>query len=90
MTNFRHSGVLAAREHLLAGQPMTRLEAIVLFGVPDLTKLISDLRRDGFVVETRQVAYVAAVARVNHHAVLQPPANLPVKEITLTDYWVSR
>lgn len=90
MMNFRHSGVLAAREHLLSGQPMTRLEAIVLFGVPDLTKLISDLRRDGFIIETRQVAYAAAVARVNRHAVLKPPANLPVKEITLTDYWVSR
>ena len=90
MMNFRHSGVLAAREHLLSGQPMTRLEAIVLFGVPDLTKPISDLRRDGFIIETRQVAYAAAVARVNRHAVLKPPANLPVKEITLTDYWVSR
>jgi hypothetical protein len=90
MTNIRHSGVLAAREHLLSGEPMTRLEAIILFGVPDLTKLISDLRREGFVVHTRQVAYVAAVTRVNRHAVLKPPANLPIKEITLTDYWVGR
>ena len=43
MSKFRHSGVLAAREHLLAGEPITRLEAIILFGVPDLTKLISEL-----------------------------------------------
>ncbi|WP_423141782.1 hypothetical protein ACOYW6_13310 [Parablastomonas sp. CN1-191] len=90
MTNNRHSGLLAAREHLLSGQPMTRLEAIILFGVPDLTKLISDLRRDGFIIEARQINYAAAVVRVNRHAVLQPPANLPVKEITLTDYWVSK
>jgi hypothetical protein len=90
MSKDRHSGVLAAREHLLSGEPMTRLEAITLFGVPDLTKLISDLRRDGFIVHTRQVPYLVAVTRVNKHAVLQPPANLPVKEITLTDYWVGR
>ena len=90
MSNVRHSGVLAAREHLLSGEPMTRLEAIILFGVPDLTKLISDLRREGFIVHTRQVAYVAAVTRVNRYAVLQPPANLPVKEITLTDYWLGK
>lgn len=90
MSKDRHSGVLAAREHLLSGEPMTRLEAITLFGVPDLTKLISDLRRDGFIVHTRQVSYLVAVTRVNKHAVLQPPANLPVKEITLTDYWVGR
>nr|WP_314472202.1 helix-turn-helix domain-containing protein [uncultured Sphingomonas sp.] len=90
MSKDRHSGVLAAREHLLSGEPMTRLEAITLFGVPDLTKLISDLRRDGFIVHTRQVPYLVAVTRVNKHAVLQPPANLPVKEITLTDYWIGR
>ena len=88
MNKHRHTGVLAAREHLLAGDPMTRLEAIILFGLPDLTKLISDLRREGFVIHTRQVSYVTAVTRVNRHAVLEPPANLPVKEITLTDYWV--
>jgi hypothetical protein len=90
MISIRHSGILAAREHLLSGEPMTRLEAIVLYGVPDLTKLISDLRRDGFIIHTRQVSYLAAVVRVNRHAVLEPPSNLPVKEIMLTDYWVSR
>ncbi len=90
MTTVRHRGVLAAREHLLSGKPMTRLEAIILFGVPDLTKIISDLRREGCVIHTRSVPYVAAVMRVNQHAVLQPPANLPVKEIVLTDYRVGR
>jgi len=90
MTKQRHSGVLAAREHLLSGKPMTRLEAMVLFGVPDLTKIVSDLRREGFVVHTRDVSFVAAVMRVNEHAVLQPPANLPVRDIQLTDYRVGR
>lgn len=86
----RHSGIVAAREHLLSGKPMTRLEAMVLFGVPDLTKIISDLRREGCVVHTRSVSFIAAMMRVNEHAVLQPPANLPVKEIVLTDYRIGR
>lgn len=90
MTTIRHSGVLAAREHLLSGKPMTRLEAMILFGVPDLTKIISDLRRQGCIIHTRPVTYVAAMLRVNEHAVLQPPANLPVKEIILTDYRVGQ
>lgn len=90
MTAIRHSGVLAARDHLLSGKPMTRLEAMILFGVPDLTKIISDLRRQGSIIHTRPVTYVAAMLRVNEHAVLQPPANLPVKEIILTDYRVGQ
>ena len=84
------SRVLAAREHLLDGQLLTRLEALILFGVPDLTKIISDLRKEGFVVMSRSVPYATVLTRVNKHAVLQPPPNLPVKEIVLTEYWVNR
>lgn len=84
------SRILAAREHLLGGALLTRLEALVLFGVPDLTKIISDLRREGFVVQSRSVPYASVITRVNKHAVLQPPANLPIKEIVLREYWVSR
>jgi Helix-turn-helix domain len=80
---------MAAREHLLEGKPITRLEAIVLYGVPDLTKLISDMRRQGWTVHSQKVPYVAAARRANKHAILRPPENLPVKEIQLTEYWVS-
>jgi hypothetical protein len=90
MSSLKHGLVLAAQEHLLAGKPVTRLESIVLFGVPDLTKLISDMRKQGWTVHSRRIPYAAAVRRVNEHAVLQPPQNLPVKEIQLTEYWVSK
>ena len=84
------SRVLAAREHLLSGNLLTRLEAIVLFGVPDLTKIISDLRREGYVVKRRTLPYAAALRRVNEAASLTPPPALPISDITLTEYWVSR
>jgi hypothetical protein len=79
---------LAAREHLVAGQPITRLEALVLFGVANLPDLIKEMRRQGWVIESRWVPYATAVRRINQHAVLQPPANLPVREIQLMEYWV--
>jgi hypothetical protein len=90
MSSFKHGLVMAAREHLLEGKPITRLEAIILYGVPDLTKLISDMRKLGWTVHAHKISYVAAVRRINEHAVLQPPKNLPVKEIQLTEYWVSK
>jgi hypothetical protein len=83
-------GVTAARDHLLEGSQLTRLEAIVLYGVPDLTKVISDLRRSGFNVVTESVAYAAALRRVNKNATLIPPAGLPTREIFLTQYRVVR
>jgi hypothetical protein len=90
MKSLKHGLVMAAREHLLKGKPITRLEAIILYGVPDLTKLISDMRKQGWTVQSKKIPYAAAARRVNEHAVLKSPKNLPVKEILLTEYWVSR
>ena len=80
----------AAREHLLSGEPLTRLEAIVLFGVSNLPELVYELRRQGWTVNARNVPYAKAMVRINQHAVLKPPANLPIREIHLTEYWVSK
>jgi hypothetical protein len=41
-------------------------------------------------VHSRRIPYAAAMRRVNEHAVLQTPSNLPIKEIQLTEYWVSK
>ena len=82
--------VLAVREHLAEGNPITNLEALTMFGVPGVTKVISDLRREGWVVKSRTVPYVAALTRVNRVAKLTPPKNLPTREIRLTEYWVSK
>ena len=68
--------------------PLTRLEALVLFGVSNLPELVYELRKQQVKVEKRNITYAAAMVRINKHAVLKPPANLPIREITLTEYWV--
>ncbi len=83
-------GVTATREYLLSGKEITRLEAMVLFGVPDLTKIISDLRREGYEVKRQSISYTKALRRVNEAARLTPPPSLPVSDISLTEYWLSR
>ncbi len=90
MKKFRNGLVLAVREHLAEGKPITHLEALTMFGVPGLTKVISDLRRDGWVIKSQTVPYMAALARVNQVAKFAPPANLPIREIRLTEYWMSK
>lgn len=81
---------LAAREHLAGGQPLTRLEAIVLYGVANLPDIIKEMRRQGWVIESRLVTYAAAMKRLNEVAELRPPKNLPIREIQFTEYWVSK
>jgi hypothetical protein len=75
---------------MMGGSPITRLEAIVLYGVSNLTDIVTKMRRQGWIINSRLVPYAAAVARINKHAVFRPPPNLPVREIRLTEYWVSK
>ncbi len=90
MSNQKTPLVLAVKEHLLTGNRITHLECIVLFGVPSLTKVISDMRKEGWTVESHRVPFATALRRINESAVLQPPKNLPIREVQLTEYWVNR
>jgi hypothetical protein len=90
MASYRNGLALAAREHLASGQPLTRLEAIVLYGVANLPDVIKEMRRQGWIIKSRNVNYAVALARLNRVTQFQAPKNLPIKEIQFTEYWVSR
>lgn len=90
MKALRYGLVTAAKEHLAAGEPITRLEALVLYGISNLPDVILEMRKQGWVIQSKPVAFAAALARVNRHAQVVPPGNLPVREIQLTEYWVSK
>jgi hypothetical protein len=90
MKSTKYGLTLAAREHIASGQPITRLEALILYGLSNLTDLVSEMRKNGWIIESRKIAYAAAVKRLNEHAVLVPPKNLPIREIVMTEYWVNK
>jgi len=63
---------------------------IVLFGIANLPDVVKAMRREGWLVEQRLVPYAAAMKRINEHAVLKPPPNLPIREVMVTEYRVTR
>ena len=81
--------VLALKEHVLSGNPVTRLEALVQFGVSNLPAEINRLRERGYIVKTCRVSYLRVIRRINKVATVKPPGNLPLKEIQLTEYRLS-
>ena len=81
----RNNNRLAVKEYLATGKPITELESNVLFGVTSLPGLLSILRKEGWVFESRKISYAAALRRINEYCTFQPPANLPVREIILTE-----
>ena len=86
MKSYKTSLILALKEYILSGQPITSMEAITLFGVPVLTAEITRMRQSGYKIDSRKVPFVKVVRRINEYAVYVPPSNLPIKEITVTEY----
>ena len=80
---------ISLKEHILEGRPITILEGTIIFGVANPSARIADLRREGYVIKTRRISYLKALRRINEVAVLEPPQNLPLREIFLTEYQLS-
>ena len=85
-----HGMKIMVAEHLSSGKSITRLEALTLYGVQNLHAEISRLRKEGWNIKSRTIFFAASVRRVNQNATYIPPKNLPVSEIQLTDYWLSK
>jgi hypothetical protein len=48
------------------------------------------MRQEGWMVKSRKVSYVRVLLRINKVAVVNPPANLPINEIEMTEYWLEK
>ena len=88
MPNFRSSDAL--REHMLEGNLISLLEAMLLFGVQKPNAEFARIKKDGFPIKSRRVPMTKILVRANKFAQCRPPADLPHKEILMTEYWIER
>jgi len=88
MPNFRSSDAL--REHMLEGNLIALLEAMLLFGVQNPNAEFARIKKDGFPIKSRRVPMTKILVRANKFAQCKPPVELPHKEILMTEYWIER
>ena len=81
--------ILAVKEHLLEGNRISYLEASLIFGLQNLTATITTFRREGFIVKKQKVLMTKALRRINEVMICRPPAELPIREVKVTEYWFS-
>ena len=89
-TNYQKGKVMALREHMMAGNIVSVLEMMALFGVQSPNRTLTIFKRDGMRVEKRKVTMLSVLKRLNKYCHFKQPTNLPVKEILMTEYWVSK
>ena len=89
MKKNRFGFVSALKEHIISGKPITYLETQVIYGYSNLSPVLSNLKKQGWIIKSRKIPLPAAIRRVNKYAIYQPPENLPVNDIICTEWWVS-
>lgn len=90
MANPTFQPALALREHMLNGNRVSLLEAILLFGVQNPNAELTRLKKDGFLVKSERVSMAKIIRRLNEYTTCSTPNNLPYKEIQMSEYWISR
>ena len=88
MTNYQPA--LAFREHMLDGNRTSVLEALLLFGVQNPQAELTRMRKDGLKIESTRVPMAKIIVRINRFVECSVPSDLPYRELTMTEYWISR
>ena len=90
MAKNKYQPVSALREHMLEGNHVSILEAILLFGVQSPNVTFTQFKKEGFRIESQKVSMAKILRRTNQFAICKPPENLPYKEIFVSEYWIIR
>lgn len=90
MSTNRFGNVMAMKEHMLNGNKISRIEALVIFGVQDLNRELNRMKRNGIIIKNEKVSMIKIITRLNKFSKCIPPKDLPMKEIVMNEYWISR
>ena len=89
-TSSKYRPASALLEHMLEGNRVSTLEATLLFGVQTPTAEITNIRRKGFLVKKEPVPMAKVLRRLNEVCNCTPPSQLPIREILMSEYWISK
>lgn len=81
---------MALEDHLLRRMPITRIEAMTLYGVQDITATIGRIRKEGFNIERQRITLEQAIQRLQKTLKFAPLDTLPVRDIRVMEYRLAK
>ena len=85
----KYGNVMALKEHIISGNKISRIEALVLFGVQDLNRELLRMKKKGFIIKNSKVTMTKIIVRMNKFSICKPPKDLPTNEVIMNEYWVN-
>jgi len=86
----KYGNVMALKEHIISGKKISRIEALVLFGVQDLNRELLRMKKSGFFIKNTKTTMTKIIIRLNKYSICSPPKDLPTNEIIMNEYWLSK
>tara|TARA_A100001011_G_C14291747_1_gene836506 strand:+ start:221 stop:493 length:273 start_codon:yes stop_codon:yes gene_type:complete len=86
---FNH-GYVAFEEYVLKGNRITILEAALYFGVSNTYDGIRRIKAKGFIIKKSPVTMAKILTRINKQLKVEHFKGLPVSDIIMHEYWLSK
>ena len=80
----------ALLEYMLNGKNVSILEAILYFGVQSPNRAFTSFKRKGFLVKKKSASMAKVIVRINKNLKCDTPKNLPIKDINMSEYYISK
>ena len=77
-------------EYMLDGGTVSILEAILYFGVQSPNRAFTQFKRKGFIVKKKSVSMAKVMVRLNKNIKCNTPKNLPIRDIIMSEYYISK
>ena len=85
----KFNGSIALLIEMENGRRISLVESQILFGVQNLNAFLTIIKRDGNIIKSTKVPMARVIKRMNEHCVVTPPKELPIREIMVSEYWIS-
>ncbi len=86
----KYGNTQALKDYMLEGKRVSRIESLILFGVQNFTAVLTTFKRNGFIIKKEKVTMAKIMLRLNKSIKCNSPKNLPIKEIIMNEWWISR
>jgi|TARA_B110000967_G_scaffold189955_1_gene214180 hypothetical protein len=86
----KYGNTSALTEYMIEGNRISRIESLLLFGVQNFTAVLTTIKRKGFIVKKTSVSMAKIIRRINKNLKCEAPKNLPIRDITMSEWWISK
>ena len=89
MSNNSFNGASALLAHMVEGNPVSLIEAMLLFGVQSPNAEFGRMKKAGYIIQRQKNTMIKVLRRLNNYSKVTVPSNLPISEIVVTEYWIN-